>query len=613
MNTHLIVDTSRGELYYHFFYLLGFLAAYLIILREGYKRGFPMLEWIIMLVCIRFFVITGTKLFSFSQSDWVKMVHDHILIQNNEKTMFGGLLMGVAGYFIARYFLKFRYPVWDTVAIAFPVAVSIQTIGCFFYGCCFGAPSDLPWAVQYPVMTLAHYHQFQSGMLSYQDLYSMPVHPVQLYECLGGILVTVLVIALRRRWKAQGSLLLSSIIIFSIVRMVIEFFRDPASNKTGGDMLLILKEVQWLYLGVAFTATLILLWREKKYHYTLRKVIKSANPGLIIKVTFLLSLIFMILVLRNWYTLPEIIALNMALLPAVALTGIEIFNITAVTRNRWIYLCSLLLPLFLMSQTIQKPQIEQSGEKNLKTYHTIGVGYATGNYTDYRMNYSGSGCDRIANQEYFSQKYSSFAAGYSYTTINKENQSLVRYGSDVFIGKYSQFRQSDSSRYKTTLWGIGPYVKYDAKWFGIGGGVHLGNLVYTTGDLRKKFDSNPPMPGRGYLKTIIMPRFDLRIGVERFFFGDFHLADQFPVSSPGLAFQAGVGSGFGIKNGMKLRTGFSFLEHNGLYVSVYLPIEDRIVIESLFLWTGKYEKELYSIKLPENQFSIGLSYRFGHK
>jgi phosphatidylglycerol:prolipoprotein diacylglycerol transferase len=612
MENHLMIDASNGGFLYNLFYVLAFLSAYAIIIYEGYRRNFPVAKWILILACIRLFVVIGTKAFSISPEDWSLMIQTRTLFPNPEKTMFGGVILGVAGYLAASYFLKFRYPVWDTVAIAFPVAVSIQTVGCFFYGCCFGNPSALPWAVQYPVMTLAHYHQFQSGMLTYNDLSSLPVHPVQLYNCLGGILVTYLVIRFRKSWKAQGSLFLSSVILFALVRILIEFFRDPLSNKTGGEMLWIMKQVQWQYLLFALLMTFILVRREKSFKVN-QTVVKDDQVLLKKQIPLLLLLMLVFVILHKWFTMPEIIALNIALFPAVISTGIEIHKATVAQRYRWVYICSLILPLFLMSQTFPQAQIDTSSIKKYKTYQTIGAGYATGNYTDNRMNYSGSGCDMISNHEYFSQKYNVVGGGYSYTKEDSEKGVITIYGANIMGGKYRQFRQSDSLMIRKSLWGISPYIQYETKWIGIGGGIHLGSLAYTTGDHRKNYDTQLPIPTTGHFNTFLMPRFDLRIGVKRFFFGDFHIADHFPVSEPGLAFQAGIGSGFGLKNGLNLRAGFSFLESEGYYVSGYIPIKNRIVIEPLYLWTGKYANDFYTIKLPENQFSIGVSYRFGHK
>lgn len=612
MNDHLLIDISRGEFLYQLFYMLAFLAAYMILIYEGIRRNFPVLRWIILLALIRFFVVIGTKIFSYTLQDWIAMFQNRSFIYNNEKTLFGGLILGVAGYFLGRYLLKFKYHVWDTISIAFPAAVAIQSIGCFFYGCCFGTPSKLPWAVQYPVMSLAHYHQFGSGIITLNDIRSLPVHPVQLYESVGGLLVIFLVLFFRKFLRAQGSLFLCSAIIFSLVRLSAEFFRDPLSNKTGGEMLWIMKQVQWQYLVFGLLMAIVLYFREKNYKVRIR-IVRSDQPVLATQISIVFSLAFLLLILRKWFTLPEVIALNIALLPAVIFMGFEFYKHYSSHRYRWIYVCSLVLPLFLMSQTLPQAQIDEGNTMKQRTWHTIGSGFATGSYTDHRYNFSGSGCDRVSNEDYFSQKYTVAGAGYSYTKDDPARQITTRFGANIVAGGYRQIRQSDNFESNRTIVDINPYAKYDTKWVGIGAGLHLGNLVYTTGDRRKKYDEYPPMPSEGNFHTFVMPQFDLRIGVKRFFFADFHLADQFPASVPGLAFQTGIGSGFGLRNGLNLRTGLSFLEPSSFYISGYLPVADQIVIEPLFLWTAKGERSWYTVKLPENQFSLGISYRFGYK
>ena len=604
------MDITNGGLLYQLFYVLAFVAAYAILIYEGFRRKFPLLSWVLILAFIRLAVVIGTKLFSYSSDEWSYMLQNHTLLQNPEKTMFGGVLLGVGAYLIARYLLKFRHSAWDTVAIAFPVAVSIQTIGCFFYGCCFGSVCHMPWAVQYPVMSLAHYHQFSAGLLTYNDLYSLPVHPVQLYQALGGMLVILLVIRFRRLWKAEGSLLLSSVIFFALARFLIEFFRDPLSNKTGGEMFWIFKLVQWQYLFFALLMSLILLWREKTFK--LKAVVKStAMPGLHIQVAFLITLALILLILRRWFTIPELIALNISLLPAVFLVGYEIYKVFATLRFKWIYALTVIMPLFLMSQTMPQTQIDTTATKKYTTYHTVGGGFATGNYTDERTSYTGSGCDRVSNYRYFDQKYTGFGGGYSYTKISSDKNEVIRYGSNIFFADYDQLRQSDNQNISMLLFGVNPYIHYDSRWFGIGGGLHLGNLAFASGDSHQETSQ---VFTRSYFKTPIFPQFYFRVGPVRYFFADFHLADQFPVPAPGLAFQAGFGTGFGIKNGTNLRFGLSFLEEASVYLSAYVPIDDRIVVEPLFLWTDKSSVyPLYPVSLPENQFSIALSYRFGHK
>lgn len=612
MERYLLMDITGGSTLYQLFYMLAFLAAYTILLYEGYRRKLPMLAWVLILASIRLAVVTGTKVFSYSSSDWQYMFANHDFLQNTQKTMFGGMLLGVGAYLLARHLLKFRHSVWDTVAIAFPVAVSIQTMGCFFYGCCYGTAADIPWAVQYPAMSLAHYHQFESGLLTHNDLYSLPVHPVQLYQALGGILTVMLVLKFKKHWKAEGSTLLSSVIIFALFRFLAEFFRDPLSNKTGGEMFWILKQVQWQYLTFALLMTPLLLWREKTFKAG-RAPADSHVPRLSTQILFLMSLVMIILLLRNWFTLPEVIALNIALLPAVFLVGRELYLACAPLRNRWVYALAAILPLFLMSQTLPQTQIDSTLTKTYKTYHTVGGGFATGNYTTERTSYTGSGCDRISDENYFKQQYTEGGLGYSFTRMTPDREEILTYGATLAAGKFIETNQQTAGEISRLLIDAGGYVKYDSKWIGLGGGLHLGNLLYSKGDVYRENLSVSDL-NKAYFKTPLFPSGYLRVGPVRYFYADIHIADHFPVSSPGLSFMAGLGTGFGLRNGTSLRIGSSIIDEGTMYLSAYIPIQNRFVIEPLYIWTNKsLISPSYDFDLPENQFSLGLSYRFGHK
>ncbi len=89
---------------------------------------------------------------------------------------YGGALLATVGV-IALLWAR-RHPILafgDVILPGLLIGLGIGRIGCFFNGCCYGAPTDLPWAVACPVAP----HD--------------PVHPAQLYETiatwtLGGLL-----------------------------------------------------------------------------------------------------------------------------------------------------------------------------------------------------------------------------------------------------------------------------------------------------------------------------------------------------------------------------------------------------------------------------------------
>jgi len=204
-----------------------------------------------------------------------------------------------------------------------------------------------------------------------------------------------------------------------------------------------------------------------------------------------------------------------------------------------------------------------------------------------KTTYTGSGCDRVSDDQYFSQKYTEVGIGFGMTKDMPYRNEVIRYGVNVFLGDYSQIRQTDNKEVSKFLFGINPYIKYDIKWIGTGFGLHLGNLAYSTGDTHKATSS---LPHKSYFQTPVFQQFYFRLGQQKYFFVDLHIADQFPVSSPGLTYQTGIGTGFGLDNGLNLRFGASFLEDAGIYISACLPIENRIVFEPVFLRTGKEER-----------------------
>src|SRR5512135_2356944 len=109
MEKHILMDISNGSSFYQFFYLLAFLAAYLIIIYEGYRRKFPLATWVLILAGIRLAVVIGTKIFAYTGEEWRFMFENQTLLPNHEKTMFGGVFLGVVAYMIVRYIFNFRH------------------------------------------------------------------------------------------------------------------------------------------------------------------------------------------------------------------------------------------------------------------------------------------------------------------------------------------------------------------------------------------------------------------------------------------------------------------------------------------------------------------------
>ena len=69
----------------------------------------------------------------------------------------------------------------DALMPAVGVGAALLRLGCFAYGCCFGAPSRVAWAVRFPAYSPPWFAQLSAGWIAPDAPASLPVHPLQLY------------------------------------------------------------------------------------------------------------------------------------------------------------------------------------------------------------------------------------------------------------------------------------------------------------------------------------------------------------------------------------------------------------------------------------------------
>jgi len=131
----------------------------------------------------------------------------------------GGLVFygGFLGAFLAAvwYMKKHALQPWKTADILAPsIALGqfIGRIGCFFAGCCYGTPCDLPWAVTFTnINSLAPR--------------GVALHPTQLYSSVNGLILFLFLLILKRHKSFQGQLFWTYVLLYGVSRSIIEIFR----------------------------------------------------------------------------------------------------------------------------------------------------------------------------------------------------------------------------------------------------------------------------------------------------------------------------------------------------------------------------------------------------
>ncbi len=111
--------------------------------------------------------------------------------------VFFGSMLFIAGGFVwlARRYEAPLHQVWDAAATWMPLGHALGRVGCLLAGCCWGAPSSVSWALPFPAESVA----YAAGEVPRQGDHTVPLHPTQLYEAVGLLVLFGGLLAIRRR------------------------------------------------------------------------------------------------------------------------------------------------------------------------------------------------------------------------------------------------------------------------------------------------------------------------------------------------------------------------------------------------------------------------------
>ena len=141
---------------------------------------------------------------------------------------YGGFIAAFASLCIYSYRKKLSLRlILDLAAPAIAIAHAFGRIGCFMQGCCFGrcAPENFPGAVRFPAGSMP-FHRYPGP----DGLHSLPLYPVQLYECVLNLLLSVLLVFLLRKNRKPGRIAAIYLIAYAAIRFTIEFFRGDHTD-----------------------------------------------------------------------------------------------------------------------------------------------------------------------------------------------------------------------------------------------------------------------------------------------------------------------------------------------------------------------------------------------
>jgi len=264
MNTFMVIGTDHGGMIFSVTYLAAFILGAGMMICEGFKKGYRKDTWLLVMLTGVLFFIIGNKLFTYSPEQWAQVFNRFDFPDADKKTVLGGIIGLFAGIFLAKSLLRFNRPVLDTLAVALPLSMAVSRIGCLMAGCCFGTPTNLPWGIRYDAASSVFQVHLAQGLVHLHDKSSLAVHPAQLYQVIGCLVIAFLVWKSRKKWRSGGSLFLFSVLCYGILRFFVEFVRAPESNFFTGQFFVGLKVIQWLVMGAILPGLVILVVKESK-------------------------------------------------------------------------------------------------------------------------------------------------------------------------------------------------------------------------------------------------------------------------------------------------------------------------------------------------------------
>ena len=220
---------------------VGFLTALYLLQRDASKKGFDPKVFADLAFILLPLGIAGTRIAhiimfpeNYSWDDplgWIAIWRGGLVFQGAPP---------VALAFVYFWFKKHNVPFWQGCDLMFPyapLAHGIGRIGCFLNGCCYGRPSDVPWAIPARRVPwdlskevignagfLDHLRRFSD--VSVNSHWSHPMHPTQLYSFVGLVMICGVILLLRKRWNPYpGFTMPVYFFLYGVFRFIVEFYR----------------------------------------------------------------------------------------------------------------------------------------------------------------------------------------------------------------------------------------------------------------------------------------------------------------------------------------------------------------------------------------------------
>lgn len=211
------------------------------------------------------------------------MIKATIALWDGGIVFYGGVIGGIVGLWI--YCRKNKISpllMADVIMPSLFIGLGFGRIGCFLYGCCYGAACAMPWAVHFPddSMTFESLSARSAATgeklieadgvpIATQELANfapdsvlttIALHPTQVYSSVLAFLLGALLIWFFRRRPFEGAVMALGWILYPVTRFSLEIIR----NDEGGRMGTGLTFSQLMSIGLFISGCVMMWWLQRQ-------------------------------------------------------------------------------------------------------------------------------------------------------------------------------------------------------------------------------------------------------------------------------------------------------------------------------------------------------------
>ncbi len=237
---------------------LAFLIGVLWVSRESRRVGLDSARAVDLGFYVIVAAIVGSRILHIAISEWDRFIANPLIffkIWEGGLVFYGGLIAAVAiGIW---YMRRHRMPFLLTSDVFSPgiaLGHAIGRIGCFLAGCCYGRVMDgHAW---YSITFPHNPHTFAPQ--------GMPLYPTQLMEASGELINFAVLFVLRYFKRFDGQIFATYLMIYAIVRVIVEYFRGDVERGLLIEPWLSTSSLISIFMFAAGVALYIKCWPRRR-------------------------------------------------------------------------------------------------------------------------------------------------------------------------------------------------------------------------------------------------------------------------------------------------------------------------------------------------------------